>query len=195
MPGSPVVADAKGNILLGPPSRGNSPPRGSEDPPPPYTERARYDEVMRDIMDDGDSPVYDGDGDGGSDYNIRVVEPDASSTRAVTPQLSPEILPPLVDEKGKMATGLRSRGRASSRSSSIKEKSRSRSGSAHGAMRVMNPSPPTEPVPSEEDAKFDDAMKALDEAYRQLALLRKGGVRELPKGVSKRIDDLKVFLL
>lgn len=216
-PGSPTssedspVSGFKSDYLLKGPSRENSPPAGAEssDPPPPYTERARYDEVMRDIMEDAEdmpSPAY-GDADGDDDnghYRIQVVEPDASSTAAVSPQLSPEIPLPVTDEKQKPVeyVGLQSRGR-SSRSSSIskgKAPKRSKSRSAQGTMRVVNPSESGAEEAQygvDESLKYAAAITALEEAYKQLAFLRKGGVtaRDLPRDVVKRIENLKVFLM
>jgi hypothetical protein len=135
----------------------------------------------------GDLLEIDGSvGDGGSDYNIQVVEPDAASSRYVTPQAFPESLP--AEDEGNTAfeVGLASRGRSSSRRSSVtKDKSRSRSGD----FRVSNPSLTQE----EEDLR--DVGVALDGVYRQLALLRKGGLRKLPEDIRKKIEDLKQFLL
>ncbi|TEB27874.1 hypothetical protein FA13DRAFT_840867 [Coprinellus micaceus] len=80
-PGSPSFNDrinqsdfAKSNLMKAP-SRSNSPPEGA----PPT-----YEEVMGDLLE------IDGSvGDGGSDYNIQVVEPDAASSRSSNRSANP----------------------------------------------------------------------------------------------------------
>ncbi|KAJ3502157.1 hypothetical protein NMY22_g18680 [Coprinellus aureogranulatus] len=85
---------------------------------------------------------------------------------------------------------MQSRGRSGSRRSSItKAKSRSRSGSAQGTFRVTNPSI------SLQEEQLRDAANALDEALKQLAYLRKGGLRKLPDEITKKINELRGFVV
>ena len=160
------------------PSRSPSPPAFDGLFPP------TYEEVMGDTIDI-DGPLG---GDGGGDYNIQVVEPDAFS-KPVTPQISPEVPLP-VYEKDPLAD-FTNRGRPRSRGSSVasKEEKKSRSRSANGELRVSNP------TVSQEEQELNDIGDALSKAYKQLALLRKGGRRDLPDRIKGTIRDLKNLLV